>query len=74
MTETIKVAGEGITVDLLIWRRFRKPQPGLVEQVLALNPGLAGLGPNLPVGTPVILPVIPDATATPVRALVQLWD
>jgi len=73
-TETLKVAGEGITLDQLVWRKFRRPIPGLVEQVLALNPGVAQLGPYLPVGTVVVLPILQEASQPVTREVVQLWD
>jgi phage tail protein X len=72
-TETITIAGAEITLPLLIWRRFRRPMPGLVEATLVANPGLADLGPVIPVGTVITLsvPVTPD----PVAALdpITLW-
>ena len=49
--ERVTVEGEGITVSLLVWRRFRRPMPGLIEQILDRNPGLAGAGIELPIGT-----------------------
>jgi phage tail protein X len=73
-TEPVTVTGQGVTVDLLIWRRFRRPIEGLTEQVLALNPGLAQLGPYLPPGTTVLLPLLQDAETPPTREVVQLWD
>ncbi len=73
-TETITVAGDGLTVELLVWRRYRRPIPRLVEQVLELNPGLAQLGPHLPPGTRVVLPVLQEAAQPAEREIVQLWD
>ncbi len=72
--EPITVTGEGLTVSLLVWRRFQRPMPGLVERVYEENPGLADLGSFIPVGTVIKLPV-PEATRqeeviTPVR----LWE
>lgn len=72
--ETIVIKGEGITVDLLVWRRYRRPIPGMVEKVLALNPGLAACGPYLPLGRAVKLPIVESKAETPARAVVQLWD
>ena len=72
IVETITVSGDGITVPLLIWRRFRRPMPGLMEAVYARNHGLADLGPYLPMGTVVELPIpVPreNARADPIR----LW-
>ena len=68
----IRVVGEGVSVDLLIWREYRRPMPGLVEAVLDKNPGLAALGPILPVGTPVKLPLLKPAPVAEL-AVVRLW-
>lgn len=77
MTDTIEritVAGDGITLSLLVWRRFRQPMPGLVERILALpeNRGLAALEPHIPVGTVVTIPI--DAPRqSGERTTVRLW-
>ena len=68
----IKVAGDGISVDLLIWRKYKRPMPGLLEQVLDINPGLAALGPILPIGTVVKLPTVKPPPVTEL-AVVRLW-
>ena len=68
----IKVAGDGISVDLLIWRKYTRPMPGLLEQVLDINPGLAALGPILPIGTVVKLPTVKPPPVTEL-AVVRLW-
>jgi phage tail protein X len=73
MIETYVLEGDAIAIDLMIWRRFRRPMPGLVERVLDLNPGLADLGPLLPAGTRVSIPVdTPSGPAT--LPVVKLWD
>ena len=63
---------EGDTLDLICWRELGRTA-GVVETALGANPGLADLGPVLPMGTPVILP---DGvtTAPETRDIVQLWD
>lgn len=71
--ETVTVRGDGITLSLLVWRRFHKPMPGLVEQILDLNQGLAALGPVLPFGTVVNIPIPVEAAATKPAARIQLW-
>lgn len=38
-------------VDLLLFLAFKREVPGLVETVLADNPGLAAMGPYPPRGT-----------------------
>lgn len=74
-TETITVSADGLTVELLVWRRYRRPIVGLVEQVLELNPGLAQLAsPHIPLGTRVVLPVLQEAAQPAEREIVQLWD
>lgn len=61
------------TLDALCWRHLGRTA-GAVEQALDLNPGLAALGPVLPIGTVVVLPDTPPATEPHVQRLVQLWD
>lgn len=68
----IEYAQEGETADLICWRVLGRTDR-VTEQVLALNPGLAALGPKLPAGTPVTLPDSAD-TAPPTRDVVRLWD
>lgn len=61
--ELINVAGDYITCDLLVWRRYRRRAPGVLELLLDANPHLAIIHkttPFLPVGTPVRLPIDPD--------------
>ncbi len=73
-TETIVVEQEGISLDLLIWRRFQTRTPGLVERTLVLNPGLADLGLILPLGTAVVVPIPASENASEQRPAVRLWD
>ena len=68
----VTVTGEGISVDLLIWREYRRPMLGLLETVLDFNPGLAALGPILPVGTRVKLPTVKPPQVAEL-AVVRLW-
>ena len=70
--ERITVEGEFITVSLVVWRRFKRPMPGLVEQILDLNPGLADLGPFLPVSTVFSMPV-PTPRVPAMLDPVKLW-
>jgi phage tail protein X len=72
VTETVIVEGEGLTVSLIVWRRFHRPMPGLVEQIYDLNPGLADLGQTLPVGTRFEMP-IPIPRAQQVLDPIRLW-
>ena len=43
-------------LDLLLWRQFGVFGAALLEQTLEANPGLAGVGAELPLGTVVQLP------------------
>lgn len=61
---------QGDTVDLLCLRHLGRTA-GVTEAVYAINPGLAALGPVLPIGIPVDLPETVARAQTP---LLQLWD
>ena len=69
---SIATALDGETVDAICWRELGRTR-AVTEQVLALNPGLAALGPRLPAGTVVILPDL-TAAAPAVLETVKLWD
>lgn len=72
MSTTVEVRGEGVTVELLLWRKYRAEGKDLVVPTLKLNPGLAALGPYLPLGTVVEIPDLPNdggASAVPVITL-----
>ncbi len=65
-------ARQGDTLDLILHRDWGLG-PEAIGIVLSANPGLAALGPVLPVGTPIIIPA--TAAAAPVTLpLLQLWD
>lgn len=70
--ETITVEGDGLTVATLVWRRFKRPMPGLVEVIYDLNPGLADLSQTLPVGTSFDMP-IPIPREQQVLDPIRLW-
>ena len=70
--ETVTVEGDGLTVATLVWRRFKRPMPGLVEAIYNLNPGLADLGQTLPVGTSFDMP-IPIPREQQVLDPIRLW-
>lgn len=74
--ETLTVDRAYCPLDLLLFRRFKREVPGLVEATLALNPGLAELGLYLPVGTKVRVDVpapAPRGAKAP-RQLIRLTD
>ncbi|OJY65526.1 MAG: phage tail protein [Sphingobium sp. 66-54] len=72
MTTFTATALQGETVDALVWRVLGAGS-GTVEQVLDLNRDIAALGPVLPEGHPVSLPLLLTPEA-PARAIVHLWD
>ena len=67
------VALSGDKLDLLLWRDAGLG-PAEISRVCDANPGLADLGPILPLGTVVTVPATADARATRVLPLIQLWD
>ena len=70
--ETVTVEGDGLTVSVIVWRRFKRPVLGLVESIYDLNPGLADLGQTLPVGTSFDMP-IPIPREQQVLDPIRLW-
>jgi phage tail protein X len=64
------IAQQGDSVDSLCWRHLGST--AAVEMTLEQNPGLAALGPLLPMGTKVLLPDAPPVTTN--KNLIQLWD
>jgi phage tail protein X len=68
---TIYRTGQNEMADA-ICRRTYGDESGYVEQVLDANPGLAALGPVLPIRTAITLPDI--AKASEVVPVVSLWD
>lgn len=76
MAETRQlVARQGDKLDLMLWRDMGLG-PRQLARVLKANPGLADLGPVLPLGTIVTVPATQTAhqNATRTRPLIQLWD
>lgn len=70
--EPVTVAGDALTVSLIVWRRFRRAMPGLVDQIYDMNVGLADLGPILPVGTTFNMP-IPIPREQQMLEPIRLW-
>jgi phage tail protein X len=76
--EIVSVAGEFVTADMLVWRRYRRRAPGVLEEMLDLNPHLATIHretPFLPVGVQVRIPIDPDILAGRPKTIdyVYLW-
>lgn len=62
---------QGDTIDQLCFRYYGRTQ-GVVEAVLAANPGLSALGVLLPHGTVVTLPELSHTTGN--KTVINLWD
>ena len=71
--ETYVVETDGLMLDAIIWRRYRRATPGLFEKTLDINQGLAALGPIIPRGTVIRIPIDRPPSET-VLPLVRLWD
>lgn len=72
--EVITVKSEGLTLSKIIWQFLKRQPLGYLEVVLEANPGLAGNGPFLPVGTEVILPLDNIPAVRTERSIITLWD
>lgn len=70
--QSVTVAEEGHTLSKVIWQRFHRPMPGVAEEALAVNRGLADLGAHIPAGTEVIIPV-PVAAEREEPEAIRLW-
>ncbi|PJG82116.1 tail protein X [Caviibacterium pharyngocola] len=71
MSRTV-YAQQNDNLDTIVYRYFGSTL-GLVEQVLELNPRLAGQ-PILELGTAVILPSLDDIQPTTDKSTLNLWD
>ncbi|PZU93134.1 MAG: phage tail protein [Chelatococcus sp.] len=70
---SVRIVRDAMTLDLVIWQAFGRQDEQLVEQTLALNPGLAAAGTVLPVGLEIMLPE-PPAQRRRVRDTIRLWS
>ncbi|GAA5665137.1 hypothetical protein Brsp07_03640 [Brucella sp. NBRC 14130] len=71
--QTVTIKGEGITLDLLLWRTYGVRGRGLLERALSLNVGMARLGTVIPMGTEIILPDLPPVNVGQTREVVSLF-
>lgn len=69
MPESFTVRGEGLTVELVLHRRYGVRGRELVRDAFDLNPGLAGLGAVLPLGTQLLIPDLPQQRTTVTRRI-----
>jgi len=71
---TVTVEGEGVVLDAILARKFGAVRArSLVAETLGLNPGLASLGPVLPLGTVITLPNPPSVDTFTARPVVSLF-
>jgi phage tail protein X len=73
-TRTETVIAEGFTLSQLVWKLMGRQPKGYVEQVLDANPGLAALGPEIPVGTQIVFPLDSISSENDVEQAIRLWD
>lgn len=59
MPEKITVRGIGLTVELLLHRKYGVRGRDLLNEALRINPGLADRGAILPLGTSFLMPDLP---------------
>ncbi|HHV66798.1 tail protein X [Brucella intermedia] len=71
--QSVTVKGEGITLDLLLWRAYGVRGRILLEDTLALNVDVARLGTIIPMGTKVLLPDLPAETQGQSRDVISLF-
>lgn len=73
MEQEITVSVDGDLLDMALYRHFEREVPGLVEDTLARNPGLAALGPRLPAGTVIRVKTPDPRERSAPRRIVRLW-
>jgi phage tail protein X len=76
--ELVRILGDNITPDLLVWRRYKRPAPGVLRLLMLANPAMVnalGDGPYIPVGTIVQLPIVAEVlTGRPsTQSVVRLY-
>lgn len=67
MPETFTVRGAGLTVELVLHRKYGVRGRELMSETLQTNPGLAGAGPVLPLGISFTIPDLPAPAATRIQ-------
>lgn len=65
------VRRDGERLDRIARAELGSEHGGTLEAILALNPGLAALGPVLPLGTPIRLPPRPDTVT--ITTVPRIW-
>lgn len=70
--KTIVIEGDGAALDRVIFEATGREDH--VPAVLDANPGLAQLGPIVPVGTVIRIPALPAAEPVESQAVITLWS
>ncbi|MGF9694689.1 tail protein X [Rhizobium sp. 0TCS1.26] len=73
MPQTIRIRREGMTVELLLHQTYGVDGRALLEETLAKNPGISGVGSFLPLGTVLTIPDKPAAAAAVFKPVVSLF-
>lgn len=73
MRENLTVSTDETPLDLLLWRRYGREVPGLVEGTYDINQDLAREETYLPVGRSIAVDIPEPVAPSPVR-LVRLSD
>lgn len=76
--ELFQVTTDYVTADLIIWKRYKRKAPGMVELMLDANPQLAFVHrttPFIPPGTYVRVPIDPGLVLGRITSLPtdSLW-
>jgi hypothetical protein len=71
--ESVTIKGDGITLSLLIWRKFKRPMVGIVERILDRQGELAGKV-YLDVGDVVQIPIDAPRNVSTRPPVIKLWD
>lgn len=64
------IAQQGDTLDLICYRHYGYTG-GVTEAVLKVNPGIAELGSQLPIGQKIVLPSFQTQRT---KTTIKLWD
>lgn len=75
MPVPITVKRTGLRVSLLLWQAYGQAgdTPAMLQKTYATNPGLAALGPILPLGARLTLPDLETAQTVAARQGVSLF-
>ncbi len=73
MPQTFEIKRTGMTVELLLHQAYGVEGRALLEETLAKNPGVSGLGSFLPLGTVLTIPDKPARDAFVFKPVVSIF-